>query len=159
MKKDYKMIVAYDHRRGIGQGLSIPWYLPEDLKRFRILTKNQTVIMGGKTYRSIIERNGKPLPERKNIILSNTLKKPEFPNCFIYRTMADLLKDIDQAWIIGGAEIYKLFLPYTDKIYATEVLGDYHCDILFPKISENEWLIHSREKHQNFDYVLFQRRE
>ena len=69
IREHYKIIVAYDDKRGIGKGLDIPWHISEDLKRFKELTLNQNIIMGSNTYQSIINMNGKPLPKRNNIVL------------------------------------------------------------------------------------------
>lgn len=103
------IIAAVDFNGLIGYDNQIPWHSPEDLKRFKEITVNSTVIMGRKTYESI----GKPLPNRKNFILTSNPDKLKNLNysCFIYSSLDDALikakKSQENFWIIGGAEIYK----------------------------------------------------
>ena len=128
------IIVATDEKGGIGKDNKLMWNIPSDLKRFKeITTKNQiginnniknTVIMGRKTYESI----GRELPDRANIVLSLKNK------CSI--TFEDILDynerfPEEEMFVIGGEQIYKQFLPYTDKIYLTKVNGDFGADKFF----------------------------
>ena len=128
------IIVATDSRGGIGKDNKLMWNIPSDLKRFKeITTKNQiginnniknTVIMGRKTYESI----GRELPNRANIVLSLKNK------CSI--TFEDILDynerfPEEEIFVIGGEQIYKQFLRYTDKIYLTKVNGDFGADKFF----------------------------
>ena len=128
------IIVAIDSTGGIGKDNKLMWNIPADLKRFKeITTKNQIkidndirniVIMGSKTYKSI----GRELPDRANIVLSLKNK------CSI--TFEDILDynerfPEEELFIIGGEQIYKQFLPYTDKIYLTKVNGDFGADKFF----------------------------
>ena len=128
------IIVAIDSTGGIGKDNKLMWNIPADLKRFKeITTKNQiginnniknTVIMGRKTYESI----GRELPNRANIVLSSKNK------CSY--NVEDILDynerfPEEELFIIGGEQIYKQFLPYTDKIYLTKVNGDFGADKFF----------------------------
>jgi len=156
---DFKIIVAYDKEKGIGFDLEIPWYIPEDLKRFKKLTLGSSVIMGSKTFQNIIYRLGKPLQERKNIILSRNIKEVDFENCIIFNSFETLIKNIDtSAWIIGGSEIYKLFLPYTNEIYVTEIDNTYNCNVYFPNLDENEWFINEIEQKDGYKFVHYIRK-
>lgn len=157
MNKEFKIIVAYDKKRGIGSGSEIPWYIPEDLKRFKKLTLGQTVIMGRKTFESIIKKLGKPLPGRRNIILSKTIKETKYDNCLIFDDLNKIVDFADDAWIIGGEEIYRLFLPFADKIFATEIENEYYCDVFFPKTDESEWQIVETEKREGYTFVTLRR--
>ncbi|MFN8671163.1 MAG: dihydrofolate reductase [Candidatus Sericytochromatia bacterium] len=155
MQKDYKIIVAYDEKNGIGKDLLIPWYFPEDLKRVRELTLNQNIIMGYKTFKSIIDKIGKPLPKRNSIVLSKKIKELNYENTLLFDDYNNILEKIDSGWIFGGGEIYNLFLPYCHEIYATEVKGDYDCNIFFPKLDLNIWKIAEKEDKNDFSYVKY----
>ncbi len=129
----FKLIVACDRKGGIGLKNKIPWHLSKDLKFFSSKTKgngNNAVIMGKNTYKSI----GKLLPNRHNIILSTTLE--EEPNLKICRNKLEVLNyckknNFDEVWIIGGSQIYDLFLKeknLIDTIFITVIDKDFECD-------------------------------
>lgn len=124
------LIVATDRNGLIGNKGTIPWKIPNDLKYFKDITIDSTVIMGRKTYQSI----GKPLPKRINIVIS---KKKVHHSDFISASSIDeaILKcPLDRKiFIIGGSEIYKLFLDkkYVDRIYLTEIDGQFEGDTYF----------------------------
>jgi dihydrofolate reductase len=155
MLKNYKIIVAYDDKKGIGKDLDIPWYIPEDLKRLKKLTLNQNIIMGSKTYQSIINRIGKPLPQRNTIVLSKKITNSDFENCRFFNSYQEIINEIDSAWIFGGSEIYKLFLDYSKEIYVTKVKGDYNCNIFFPEIEYSQWNEEVLEIHENYSYIRY----
>lgn len=146
----FSIVVATDEKGGIGKENKLLWNIPADLKRFKdITTKYQddninTVIMGTNTFKSI----GKPLPNRNNIVIGNTFfLNGEFSKydrfyttngneaLYYYKNINDIIekyKDCDKEYfIIGGSSIYKQFLPYVNKIYLTEVKGDYNADTFF----------------------------
>ena len=131
-----KMIVAVDKKNGIGKSNSIPWYLPEDLKRFAKLTKgngNNAIIMGRKTFESI----GKVLPKRKNLVLTRQEKnKDNLENLLYFNSFQDMDKHCEEAkydevWVIGGSSLYKQYISRIDELYVTEVDGDFDCDTFF----------------------------
>lgn len=138
----YNLIVAKDKKNGIGKGNELPWHYPEDLKYFSKTTKSKglninAVIMGRKTYESI----GRALPQRVNYVLSRSLKRENVDKQInLFDDFEELLKDLEknqfnECWIIGGAEIYNLFLEKTDlinEIYITKINKDYNCDTFFP---------------------------
>ena len=111
-----KAIVAMAANRVIGHGDTIPWHLPEDFKFFKATTMGHTIIMGRKTFESI----GKPLPGRRNIILSRTM--PETPGITVVRSPEELLQlhESNGFFVIGGAEIYELLLPYCTELFFPE---------------------------------------
>lgn len=158
MDYNYKAIVAYDSKRGIGKDMSIPWYLPEDLKRLKELTVGDTLIMGSKTFQSIINDIGKPLPKNTSIVLSKKLNALDYPKTILFNDLEQVKENYKEAWIFGGSYIYDLFLPYTKEIYATEIEGDYHCDTFFPQINKEEWIIKEREQKEGFKFVLYSRK-
>lgn len=141
-----KIIVACCKNMGIGYKNKIPWYLPPDLKYFKDLTskdKNASLIMGKNTWVSLKK---KPLPNRKNIILSTTLNQNDvnqYDNTFVFQNTDDLNHYItekkDYIWIIGGEKVYKEFIHHENltDIYLTNILHDFKVDTYFPNIPKN----------------------
>jgi dihydrofolate reductase len=144
------IIAATDKNRGLGFGNKLPWHLPDDLKRFKELTKGHAVIMGRKTFESI----GRPLPDRKNIVISRNTEYVA-PGCVVVGSMdaalAEAGKDADptaEVFIIGGGEIYNLGLQYAHKMYLTSVDTEIPADVRFPEFNEREWSLVATEFHQ-----------
>lgn len=141
------IIVAHDAQRGIGKGNTLPWHLPADLKRFKAVTTGHPIVMGRKTYESI----GRPLPDRANIIVTRN-ESFTAEGCVVTHSLEDALArarevDADEAFIIGGAEIYALALPMADRLLITEVSGTHEADAFFPEyagFTETE-----REPHED----------
>jgi dihydrofolate reductase len=157
-------IVAMAHKNVIGKKNDLPWYLPADLKRFRELTTDHTVIMGRNTADSIIARLGHGLPNRKNIVI--TRHDDYQPEGFvIVHSLDEALKQADEdAFIIGGAQIFSLAFPLVKRLYVTEVDADIDGDTFFPEINPNEWHEVAREAHEkdekneyDYSYVTFDR--
>lgn len=158
-------VVATAHDGVIGKGNEMPWYLPDDFKHFRNITTGHAVIMGRNTADSILTRNGQPLPNRKNIVL--TRDKTYAPDGFtIVHSLDEAIKAAgDDAMVIGGAQIYRLALPRLDRIYLTRVDADVEGgDAFFPELPTDEWQEVSRghhakdEKHQyEFSFVTLDR--
>jgi len=139
-----KIIAAMSKNRVIGDSNSLIWSLPNDLKRFKQLTTGQTVIMGRKTYESI----GRPLPNRRNIIITRD-ENYEAIGCEIVNSLEEaLLLSGEDCFIIGGGEIYKQSLPIADKIYLTLIQEDFQGDTSFPELGD-EWVKISREDHES----------
>lgn len=131
-------IAAMDKNRVIGNGLKMSWDLPEDLKFFRTKTKGHIIIQGRKTFESL---GNKPLPHRLNIILTRDPSKVvPHPEIVIFTDIKEALTFAeskigeypDEVFITGGEEIYRLALPYTDKIYLTEIDMAFKGNIYFP---------------------------
>jgi len=149
------ILVAHSSNRVIGINNTLPWHLPEDLKRFKKLTTGKTVVMGRKTFESI----GKPLPNRTNIVLSCSSLAIE--GCMVYNSPEAILQDFRDFVVIGGETIYKLFLPYTDVIEATIIDKEYEGDTYFPEVSE--FVIKSEEVHKSdgfqYRYVTMEKQK
>ncbi len=144
------IIVATAKNGVIGKNGEIPWYLPDDLKHFAKITRGHTVIMGRKTYESIIKRLGHPLPDRKNIVITSQADY-KAPDCFVISSVAEVVKTLpteEEVFIIGGGKIYEEFLPITDKLYITEVLAEVEGDIIFPTYKIEDWKQISSEHHE-----------
>lgn len=139
------LIVAMAHDRVIGQGGKTPWRLSADLQRFRRLTMGKPVIMGRKTHESI----GKVLDGRLNIVLTRNLEYAA-PGCRVVHSADEALKaaaGAPEAIVIGGAEVYALFLPLADRMYLTCVQTRAPGDAFFPPWIRDEWVERYREDH------------
>lgn len=138
------MIVATDRNGLIGKDNDMPWRLPEDLSYFKKITTGSTVVMGRNTFESI----GKPLPNRENIILTRN-SDYRVEGC---RTISSIeaLKGMaekeEEIFVIGGANIYKQALPFTETLYLTYIDEVFEGDTYFPEIDENDWKMVSEEK-------------
>ena len=143
------LIAAMGKNRVIGKNNSLPWKLPEDMKRFKELTLGKPVIMGRKTFESI----GKPLPNRKNIILTRD-KNYKAKECIVVHSKEDALKAAEgneEIMIIGGEQIFREFLQKADKMYLTFIDEYFEGDTYFPEYNRDEWKEVQREEHKN-DY-------
>lgn len=131
-----RAIVATTLDRGIGNHGELLFRHPADLHTFRQITTGGTVIMGRKTFESI----GHPLAMRRNIVLSTTLAE-DMDGIEVCRTVEDAIaRAPDTAWVIGGAEVYKLFWPYIDIIVKTELSAVLPADTFFPAVDAGEWI-------------------
>lgn len=158
------IIVAVAKNNVIGKDNQLIWHLPEDLKRFKRLTTNHTIIMGRKTFESL----GRVLPNRKHVILCNDAEMNiDDENVEILDDILKLKKYKDskeENFVLGGATIYKLLMPYADKMYVTHINEEFEGDVYFPEISKNDWKITEREKGLrdeknpfDYEYVTYER--
>ena len=138
-------VVAMSKNRVIGNKGTIPWDMPADFRYMRKITDGKPLIMGRKTHESI----GKPLPNRKNIILTrDTSYKSE--GCVVVHTQEDALKEASsfpEIIIFGGEGIYKMFLEKADKLYLTIIDTELEGDTFFPEYDKDEWKPIFHEKH------------
>lgn len=128
-----KLIAAMDEKRGIGKNGGLLCHLPSDLRYFKQVTLGRDVIMGRATLESF--PGGRPLPGRRNIVLSKTLNRDDV---LIVRSVDELMNiaGIDDAFVIGGGQIYSQLLPYCDTAYITQLEGDFGAEVFMPDISE-----------------------
>ena len=139
------IIVAVANNNVIGKDNKLIWHLPEDLKRFKNLTTGHTIIMGRKTFESL----GRVLPNRKHVVLCNdaTLNIDD-ENVEVLPDISLLdkyIKSEEENFVIGGATIYKLLMPYANKMYITKINQDFEGDVYFPEIKEEGWQIVFKE--------------
>lgn len=140
-------IAALDLNSAIGYENKLLWSIPADLQYFKAKTVGKTVLMGRKTFDSI----GRPLPSRQNWVLSKSAFSPSGVTVF-NSVEAVLASDITELWVIGGAEIYSLFLPYCTEMYLTRVRTKIeHADSHFPNFS-GFTLVETVENRGTFDY-------
>lgn len=154
----FSIIVAVSKNNMIGKDNSIPWFIPEDLKRFKEITMGKKMIMGRKTFESLPG----VLPGRKHIILTrNKDYKVDNENVEVYYDFDDLINKFkdneEEVFIIGGSEIYNKFYKYANKLFLTEVDLEVDGDTTFPVIDLNEWdLVNSSSKNiskSNITYI------
>ncbi len=145
------IIAAVSDNNVIGRAGDLPWHLRTDLRRFRSLTTGHTVIVGRKTHESILRRLGKPLPERRTIVLSRDRTYPA-NGCEVAASLADALARVrgaEEVFIIGGAEVYRMALAHADRLYLTRVHADIEGDAYFPPVDPAAWSVTSREPHSS----------
>lgn len=163
------LIAALSKNRVIGKNNDLPWSLPDDSKYFMQTTKGHHAIMGRKNYDSIPPKF-KPLPGRTNIVVTRQASF-KAPGCIVVNSLDRALEisrenGEQEAFVIGGAEIYKLAMAQADKLYLTEIDAVIQGDTFFPEFDKREWLETSRQHHQaderhpyNFDFVVYEKKK
>lgn len=154
------LIVALAKNRVIGKNNSLPWHLPEDLKRFRALTTGHHIIMGRKTYESL----GRLLPNRTTVIVTRNADY-QVAGALIAHSLDEamaLCHGDDEAFLIGGAELYQMGLHMADKMYVTELDLAVAGDAYFPEFDLSQWQQTASEAHTSaeglpFRYLTYQR--
>lgn len=149
------LIVAASTNNVIGVAGALPWHLSDDLKRFKAITMGKPIVMGRKTYESI----GRPLPGRQNIVVTTQADFVADGSDVVNSRAAALQAagDADEIMVIGGGEIYRLFLPLAACVYLTRVAVEVAGDAFFAPLDESIWLQVSREEHAadaNNDYAV-----
>lgn len=154
------LIVAIAKNGVIGVNNTLPWHLPEDLKRFRALTTGHHIIMGRKTYDSL----GRLLPGRTTVIVT---RNPEYKveGAVVVHSLEAAIAacgDDNEAFLIGGAELYQDGLKLANKLYITEIEAEYAGDAFFPAFNQADWQLLEQEAHVSanglgFSYKTFQK--
>ncbi|MEQ8233804.1 MAG: dihydrofolate reductase [Gammaproteobacteria bacterium] len=137
--------MAMDRERTIGRDGTLPWHLPEDLKRFRAITMGKPIIMGRRTHASI----GRALPGRRNLVLTRD-RDYAAPGCEVCVSLEDALArcaDAPEVMIIGGAAVYRAALARAERLYLTEVDADVGGDVHFPPLDAEAWREVACEPH------------
>jgi len=157
------LIVARARNGTIGHRGALPWRLPEDLALFRRTTMGHPILMGRRTHASI----GRPLPGRRNIVLS---RDPGFrcAGCEVAPDLDSALAlcaDASDVFVIGGADLYRAALPRADRLLVTEIAADFEGDVFFPPVDPARWRETGRTHHAagpaggfDFDVVSYERR-
>ncbi|MCM1042493.1 MAG: dihydrofolate reductase [Bacteroides sp.] len=137
-KYNLSIVVAIAANRAIGMNNDLLWHLSDDLKHFKALTSGHTIVMGRKTYESFPRR---PLPNRFHIVLSGTARYEE-ESVKTVRTLEEALAALpagEESFVIGGGQVFRMFLPYCRKAYITEVRKDFEADTFFPELASDQW--------------------
>ena len=157
--KEINVIVAMTKDRVIGKDGTLPWHLSEDLKLFKAHTTGNIVIMGRKTFDSI----GRPLPNRRNIVVSKSVREDEkaagveyFPD--LDHALAAAQEGEGRIFIIGGASIYHQMIEKADRLYISLVDGDFEGDTYFPEIKDDVWKVVKTEPHTGFALEVYERK-
>ncbi|WP_159885100.1 dihydrofolate reductase [Paenibacillus puerhi] len=160
-------ILAMDEARGIGYQNKLPWHLPADLQFFKRTTMGGTILMGRKTYDSI----GKPLPGRTNVVLTRD-EHFRAEGCQVIRSVTEAVerygrggeKAGEELFVIGGAEVFRLLMPYADRLYVTEIRHTFAADTFFPELEPGVWRevtrepgIRNEKNPYDYDFVLYER--
>ncbi len=149
---DIVLIAALAKNGVIGKDGALPWHLPDDLKHFKALTLGKPIVMGRKTYASV----GRPLPKRRNVVLSRTSGPIE--GVELVRSLDEalaLLRDEPEVCVIGGGEIYAAFLPLATRLELTHVEADVEGDAKFPEIDPSSWQVTAESRHEADDRHAF----
>ena len=153
------LVAARSENNVIGNGAEIPWHLPADLKFFKQLTTGHTIVMGRKTFDTL----AKPLPNRRTIVLtrSRAYRQAGIDVAHSFETAFDLADpgDGEEVFIVGGEEIYRMALPYAQRMYLTRVHTIVPGDAFFPEFSDDEWELtenarHAADERHEFDYTF-----
>lgn len=148
------LVAAMGRNRVIGRDGQMPWHLPAEMKHFRRTTRGQVVVMGRKTYQAI----GGPLKGRTNIVVT---RDPGFeaPGCEVRHSVAELLADERPLFVIGGAELYRQFLPHAAEMVLTRIDHDFEGDARFPEWAPAEWELvtaapYVRDERNEYDFTV-----
>lgn len=154
---DITLIVAAAENNVIGDGKSMPWHLPNDLKFFKEKTIGHSILMGRKTFESLT----KPLIKRRNIVITRNYNY-KADNIDVANSLEEAIgycRDEKEIFIIGGGEIYKTALPIADRIYLTRVHATVEGSVYFPELSAEDWKKTATEPHKKderhaYDYTF-----
>lgn len=159
-------IVARSKNNVIGIKNDLPWDLPDDRAYFRDVTRGHPVIMGRKTAESIVDRLGRGLPNRDNIVITRDDDYSLDGFVTVHTIDGALGVAGDDAMIIGGEQIYELGLPYCDRLYITDVDVELEGDAYFPAFDMNDWVLVSEKPHPaddrhkfSFTYRVYDRKK
>ena len=139
------LVAAIASNNVIGKENSLPWNIPEDLKRFKQMTSGHTILMGRKTFDSI----GRPLPNRQNIVMTKdeNFEREGIKVINDFDEALELIKESNEdVFVIGGSKIYELFEPVANSLAITRILKDFEGDAFFPNINWDLWQIEKEEK-------------
>lgn len=159
MKPIISLVVAAADNNVIGKENAMPWHIPEDFKHFKAVTLGKPCIMGRKTFQSILESLGKPLPGRINIIVSR--KNYQHNGALTCKDLDEAIAHAaktgtEEICIVGGAQIYSQAIPLADKIYLTRVHQSPEGDAFFPTLGP-EWVEQSRDGRAGFSFLTYEK--
>jgi dihydrofolate reductase len=160
------LIVAADEKDIIGREGRLPWYLPEDLKRFKRLTQGHVVVVGRSTNDSIVERLGGPLPDRTSVVVTRQTGLASHPDVIYQHDVESALDTAEkveagngmhEVFVIGGAEIYRLALPRVQRIYLTRVRGSFDGDCGLSPDWLGSFRLSDEDPHEEFTFLTYER--
>ena len=164
---DVALIAAVAENRVIGREKEMPWHFTEDLRRFKRVTTGHPVILGRRTYETVVEGLGEPFPGRTSVVL--TSQSVELPDgAVVAHSIAEALdlaatdareRGVDTVYVAGGGRVYDQFLPHATRLVLTEIHDAYAGDTRFPAWDDDAWVEVARDEHEAFDFVTYERRE
>lgn len=149
-------LVAIDHNGVMGKDGKMPWYYPEDIKRFKSITMGYPVVMGRKTWDSLPI---KPLPGRDNIVLTRNGLVDD--RCLVYKDLKEVIvmfSDKEKIYVIGGAEIFKAYMDFADTLDITYINEYYNGDTYFPELDMEKWYTYNIFRVENLKFVKYKRK-
>lgn len=153
-----------EENRVIGREGDLPWHLPEDLKRFKRLTSGHAVIMGRKTFESIVSRLGRPLPDRRSVVLTSRSGFYDHPDVTVCGSLEEALEAVaheDGVYVAGGASVYEQTLPLADRLELTVVEGTWEGDAEFPEYESlvgTEFRVVSEDPGEGYRFLTLERK-
>ncbi len=150
--------------RVIGRGLSLPWHLPEDLRHFKRQTYGHPIIVGRKTFESIVHVFGGPLPNRRMLVLTSLPALPAFPEIETFASLNAALcaaGNASKVFVGGGGTVYATALDFADTLELTLVEGAYEGDVYFPPFEhllEREFTLVLETPREGYRFVSYRRR-
>lgn len=158
------MIAAMSHNNVIGKDGDMPWHLPNDLRHFKEVTSGNPILMGRKTYQSI----GKPLPNRRNIVLTRD-KSFHAEGVEVIHSLNEvepLMHEADEFFVIGGATIYEQLMHLAERLYITKIDATFEGDTYFPQINDEVWHVVNEKagvldekNHYEHTFYTYERRK
>lgn len=146
----FELVVATSENGIIGDQGGMPWHLPRDLRQFKSLTMGHPIVMGRRTWESI----GRPLPGRRNIVLTRD-RDYVADGADVVHSVEDIVHATDGdavVMIIGGGEIYRLFLNMADTVHRTRIHCSLEGDTTFPDLSPNAWTMSNQQRHEQDEH-------
>ena len=164
---DLALIAAVAANRVIGRGGEMPWRFDEDLAFFKRTTTGHPVILGRRTYETVVAALGEPFPGRTSVVL--TTQSLDLPDgAVVANSVAEAIdlaaadateRGVDTAYVAGGGRVYDQFLPHADRLVLTEIHDAYDGDTRFPAFDDDAWVAIDRDEREAFDFVTYERRE
>jgi dihydrofolate reductase len=161
------LIAAVAENGVIGRDGEMPWHFGEDLKHFKRTTTGHPVIVGRKTYETVVDALGEPFPGRTTVVLSSqSLDLPS--GAVLANSVSEAIeaaaadardRGVEEAYVAGGGRVYEQFLPDATRMILTEIRGTYPGDTSFPTWDDDEWTEASRDRREAFDFVTYERAE
>jgi dihydrofolate reductase len=162
---EYVLVAAVAENGVIGRDGGMPWHFPEDLRQFKRRTTGHPVVLGRRTYESVVDALGEPFPGRTSVVLST--RDLDLPDGAVLAqsveeaveraTAAAAEMGVETAYVVGGARVYEQFLPRASRMVLTEVPDPYEGDTRFPDWDESAWREVGRDEFDSFDVVTYER--
>ena len=151
------IIAAVAKNNVIGKSGELPWYIPEDLKRFKDLTSGHIVIMGRTTHESILKRLGHDLPNRKSVVITSNPNYQVAEGVEKYKSLDEAINahGSENIFLIGGQRIFEEGIKLVDTMYLTEIHQDYDGDVYFPEFQASSWDKQTDLETEEYSFVTY----